>query len=310
MEYDKKKHWAMSPAPGVLSAVIVFGLLLVTCGQLRSNDPRPMQTFRTTDLQVDNVTALSNVTTFVNEAFAAPAGSVNNFDPWSGGTHTSRLEIDTTAATNPFNVTGLVAGNDGDLLYIWNGGGLNDVPITFTDEDSASLALNRFHLPLAGPYTINFQGGALFVYLGGFGWSLLQDDGGNVSPTQLTLVPVRPATLANGSTTPNYNPWGVGGLITPTVFQDTGAASTITGIVAPNNTTMSFTFGNDGATLVFTNISTTGTITITCNDGSSVNENQIRCSTSIVLTPYSSVTFIYDTTGTGGWRVKSLALSP
>jgi hypothetical protein len=306
---SKQEHWATSSIPGVVLAAILFVAISGTHACHSRQDVRPAA-FRTTDLIVDNATALGNATTLVNEAFAAPASSQNDFDPWSGGPHTSRLEVDTTAAASPFRITGLVAGNDGDLLYIWNGGGGADVPFTFTDSDLASSPLNRFHLPYAGPYTLNFQGGALFIYLGGFGWSLLQGDGGNLMPTQLTLTPTRPAALANGSTTNNYNPWGSGGLITPTVYQDTGAASTVTGLVAPNVGTTSFGGGNDGATLEFVNTSSTGTTTITCNDGGSLPENQVRCSASIVLTPFSSVGLIYDTTGSGGWRVKSLALSP
>lgn len=308
---SKQEHWATSSIPGVVLAAVLFVAITGTRACHSKQDIRPT-TFRTTDLIVDNSAALGNTTTLVNEAFAAPATSQDNFDPWSGGPHTSRVEIDTTATASPLQITGIVAGNDGDLLYVWNGGGGSgtNVPITFTDSDPASSPLNRFHLPYAGPFTINFQGGALFIYLGSFGWSLLQGDGGNLMPTQLTLQPVRPAALANGSTTDNYNPWGSGGLVTPTVYQDTGATSTITGIVGPNVNTMSFVDGNDGATLEFVNVSTTGTITITCNGPGSLNENQVRCSTSIVLTPLSSVGLIYDVAGTGGWRVKSLALSP
>lgn len=306
---SKQEHWAASSIPGVVLAAVLFVAISGTRACHQNQSVRPTA-FRATDLVVDNATALGNATTFVNEAFVAPTTSQNDFDPWSGGPHTSRVEIDTTATASPLRITGIVAGNDGDLLYVWNGGGNSNVSLTFTDSDPASSGLNRFHLPFAGPYTLNFQGGALFIYLGGFGWSLLQGDGGNLTPTQLTLVPMRPTALANGSTTNDYNPWGSGGLITPAIYQDTGLVSTITGIVAPHTGTLSFVDGNDGATLELVNVSATGTITITCNGGGSLNENQIRCSTSIVLTPFSSVGLIYDTTGTGGWRVKSLALSP
>ena len=219
------------------------------------------------------------------------------------------VEIDTTSAMAPFNITGIVAGNDGDLLYIWNGGGLDNVSFTFTDSDTASSALNRFHLPFGGPYMLGYQSGALFIYLGGFGWSLLHGDGGNVTPLQLALMPTRPTALANGSTNNNYNPWG-SSFRTPSVYQDTGATSTITGFTAPQAGGIGFPVGNDGAELNFVNISTTGTITITCNDGSSAAQNRVYCSTSIVLTPYSSMRLLYDTTVSGGWRVGGLALSP
>jgi hypothetical protein len=304
-----KKHWITSPAPGIVFAAVVLSLVLTLCARASRHDVHPAQTFRTTDLLVDNVTSLGNVATLVNEAFATPSGSVNNFDPWSGGTHTSRLEIDTTSAAAPFNITGIVAGNDGDLLYIWNGGGNNNVPFTFTNQDTGSSALNRFHLPFAGPYMLGYQSGALFIYLGGFGWSLLHGDGGNVMPIQLALMPTRPTALANGSTTNDYDPWG-STFRTPSVYQDTGAASTITGIAAPQAGGVGFAVGNDGTELNFVNISTTGTITITCNAAGSLAENRIYCSTSIVLTPYSSVRLLYDTTVSGGWRVGSLALSP
>lgn len=311
----KQEHWAIATIPSIVVAVAVVALAVFAANSSmhtgHRGDAVPPATFRTTDLLVDNTSALGNVVTLSNEAFAAPTGSVNDLDPWSGGTHTSRLEIDTTAAGSSFDVTGIVAGTEGDLLYVWNGGGGNaDTAITFTNADPSSSANNRFQLPHAGPYTLRFQDGALFIYLGGFGWSLLQGDGGgNVTPIQLSLSPVRPTALVNGSTTNNYNPWGAN-VITPTVYQDTGATSTISGIVAPNAGTVSFAQGNDGATLAFVNISPTGTITMMCNAAGSLPENRIACATSIVLTPYSSVELIYDNSSSGIWRVRSLALSP
>lgn len=306
---SKQEHWAASSIPSVVMAAVLITAISGTHACHKS-DVGPTA-FRTTDLVVDSTSSLGNVVTFANEVFASPTGSVDNFDPWSGGTHTSRLEIDTTASANPFNVTGIVAGTDGDLLYIWNGGGLNDVPITFTDRDPASLPLNRFHLPFSGPYMLGYQGGALFVYLGSFGWSLLHGDGGNVMPNQLTLPPTRPTALVNGSTNPDYDPWAGGAVRTPAVYQDTGATSTITGIAAPNTGTgKGFVEGNDGAELDFVNISTTGTITITCLDPLSLGENRIFCSSPIILTPFSSVRLLYDETASGGWRVGGIALSP
>ena len=64
------------------------------------------------------------------------ATELDNYDPWSGGPHTTRVEVDPTQAK--LLITGIVAGNDGDLLWLWNGGngGTNPNWITLPSQSA------------------------------------------------------------------------------------------------------------------------------------------------------------------------------
>lgn len=80
-------------------------------------------------------TAFSGSTSFPATTPAAIAANTNNYNPGTGTAF--RL-----SATAPFNVTGIVAGGDGQLMLLFNIGANQ---ITLTNEDAASTAANRFH---------------------------------------------------------------------------------------------------------------------------------------------------------------------
>lgn len=72
--------------------------------------------------------------------FVAAAGANNNVTPSAPTIATiNRLKVDTTAGA--CNFTGLVAGADGQLLWILNIGA-ND--LTLTNQSAGSTAANRF----------------------------------------------------------------------------------------------------------------------------------------------------------------------
>lgn len=72
--------------------------------------------------------------------YASPAGSQNNVDPGSGfPTNKSRLVV-TLAGNGTW--TGLVAGADGQLVYLTNADAADS--LTLTSQDAGSVAANRF----------------------------------------------------------------------------------------------------------------------------------------------------------------------
>jgi hypothetical protein len=84
------------------------------------------------------------------------AGASNNVDPGTIAT-LNRIRVDTTAGAASF--TGIVAGADGQLLWIVNTGA-ND--LTLTNNSGASSAGNRFSG--LGDITIPGGGSALIYY--------------------------------------------------------------------------------------------------------------------------------------------------
>lgn len=126
---------------------------------------------------------------------------------------------------------------------------------------------------------------------------------------ELSLEPgTYPSALAGGSSTANYNPWSSGD-VTSSVYQDVSGSgtATISGLVhaGPAN--------SQGRVVVFDNISTTHTITLTSNDVASAPANRFLLpnGSSVSIPPQGGVVLIQDTsvTGTGdfAWRVFGLA---
>lgn len=89
---------------------------------------------------------------------APPAGASNNVDPGPGSIGTiNRLRVNTAAGAASF--TGIVAGTDGQLLWILNTGA-ND--LTLVDNSGGSAAGNRFRG--VGVDIIIPSGGSALIY--------------------------------------------------------------------------------------------------------------------------------------------------
>lgn len=284
---------------GAFVATIALAVALFVGYELR-----PAATFRTTDLVVDH-----NINNSTETFIALGAGTFNNVDLWSGGAHTSRVEIDPSA--NSPTLTGIVAGSEGDLLLLWNGGfpgacntasvvGALCDEITLVNNSGSSLVNNRIWTANGKNLNIPNNDGVLLIYDGGFGWTVFGGATTTIRAQQLSLDPVAiPTALINGSTNDNYNPWGATS-VTSHVRQDTGATSTVTGLVAagaPNA---------DSRIVVFENISATGTITFAHNNGGSIPANRFLLpgGAPLLIGPLGSVTFIYDQT-VSMWRVQA-----
>ena len=250
-------------------------------------------TFHTADLIVDR--QISNST----EVFISlGAGQHDNVDLWAGGPHTSRVEIDPSA--NSPTLSGIVAGNEGDLLWLWNGGfpgacaqsivGSLCDEFALLNNSSSSSPNNRIWTADGKNLNVPNNDGVLLIYVGGFGWTVFGGATTSVRAQELSIDPsTTPAALGNGSTNDNYNPWAGTG-VTSYVKQDTGLTSTVTGLSAagaPNA---------EGRIVVFLNISTTGTITFTHDAGTSTPANRFLLpgAASLPIGPLGSVTFIYD----------------
>lgn len=97
-------------------------------------------------------------------AVAAAGGTVNNLNPGSGWPNSdsgARLIITPSATTT---YTGLIAGNDGELIFTWNnaaqGSGFN---LQFDFQNVGSTAANQFTLS-GSMLIIPPQSGSIFVY--------------------------------------------------------------------------------------------------------------------------------------------------
>lgn len=106
-------------------------------------------------------------------ATAPAAGTYNNYDPGSGWPNSdtgARLII---TPTGSIELTGLVAGKDGELVLIWNnaavGSGFN---MQFDNLNGGSLAANQFTISGAS-FILIPQGRTLAVYDGTLAlWSI------------------------------------------------------------------------------------------------------------------------------------------
>lgn len=238
-----------------------------------------------------------------NEDFISLGGATNNdVDLWSGGPHISRVEID--PSTPSTTISGIVAGSDGDMLWLWNGGG-QPTPdtITLLNDSSSSLADNRIWIADGKGLNIPNNDGVLLIYDGGFGWTIFGGATSSIRAQEFSLDPSVAATLTNGSTNNNYDPWGVAGVTTNSNVKLTVASSgtaTITGLIAagaPNS---------EGRLVMLTNVAA-GTVFVTDNDSGSSGDNRILLPNGqkiISLIQDQSVTLFYDI-ATNFWRVQS-----
>lgn len=240
------------------------------------------------------------------ETILTAGGTLHDWDPWQGGPHTTRVEIDLNQPTA--TIDGIVAGSDGDELLLWNGGGgSNPDWVTLVNQGSASSALNRLWIADGKLVNIPNNDGVLLVYDVGFGWTGFGAATSIVRAQQLSLDPAAiPAALASGSAVNNYNPWA--GLPMPTSYvqQDvTGSGTaTITGISAagaPNSS---------GRVVLWENISIAGSQTFVNGSGSSSGVNQILTpgGQSVTLPPGGSTWIVYDTT-IDSWRVTNATIA-
>lgn len=240
---------------------------------------------------------IAQLVTIQNETIVTGVGgTLNNWDPWASGPHTTRVEIDpNTAATT---ITGIVAGNDGDLLWLWNGGngGTNPNIVTLPSQSGSSSALNRFWIANGKLVNIPNNDGVLLIYDGAFGWTCFSCATSILRAQELsTEAPAIATALASGSSTNDYNPWSVAGIGTSSyVRQDVSGSgtATITGIVAagaPNS---------EGRIVIWNNISTAGSTAFLNASGSSAGPNEILTPGAATYTigPGASVFFIYDDT--------------
>lgn len=100
---------------------------------------------------------------FVSQAIAA--GATNNLAPagFPGTTAApiTRLDIDPSAGAS--NITGLLAGNDGQAVFIFNPDAVNS--LTLNNQNVGSAAANRFQG--SGDFVLVPQNGILIIYYAG-----------------------------------------------------------------------------------------------------------------------------------------------
>ena len=251
---------------------------------------------------------LAQLITIPNETILTAGGTLNNWDPWSAGPHTTRVEIDPNTATT--TITGIVAGNDGDLLWLWNGGngGTNPNWVTLVSQSGSSSALNRFWIADGKLVNIPNNDGVLLIYDGAFGWTCFQCATSILRAQELSMEPVAIApALASASSTNNYDPWTSAGVtMSSYVRQDVSGSgtATITGLIAagaPNS---------EGRLVVWNNISAAGSTAFLNASGSSAGPNEILTpgGGTFTIGPGGSVIFIYDTT-VEMWRLVAPAPS-
>jgi hypothetical protein len=120
---------------------------------LTSNGPTAAPTF-----QVPGAAGISTLGPYLS---VAPASGVsNNFNPGGAWPTIGRLDIDTTAGN--VELTGLVAGSDGQMVLIRNTGANN---LQLDDSNAGSAAANQF--ASNGNLVIFNKGRTLAVYYAG-----------------------------------------------------------------------------------------------------------------------------------------------
>lgn len=267
---------------------------------------RTQSTFRTQNLIVDNI--INNDTEVF---FSCSSSPLDNIDPWLGGAHNSRVEID--MAANHCTINGIIAGKEGDLLYLWNGGGGGSGasaqnPLTITLNNAASsIPVDDIYIANGKGLNIPNNDGVLLIYDGGFGWTVFGGATSSIRATEFDYeTAATPTALASGSSVNNYNPW-TGTTTSSFVKQNvTGSGTaTITGLTAagaPNS---------DGRVVVIKNVSGSGTIAFTCKDGASTPDDQIACpnGSTFSIAHDESVTLLYDDT-VNFYSVLSLGKAP
>lgn len=255
---------------------------------LAQGQPHTQSTFRTQNLVVDH--QITND----NETFFSCAGTpIDNVDLWGGGAHTSRVEIDMTATH--CTIKGIVAGNEGDVLWLWNGGGGTGIPFTVTLQNAASsIAVNDIYIANGKSLNIPNNDGVTLIYDGGFGWTVVGGATSTIRAAEFSYDPnAVPAALTSGSSYNDYDPWA-GGSVTSFVKQNvTGSGTaTLTGLVAavaPNS---------DGRVVVIKNTSGSGTIAFACKNGGSTPDDQFACpnGSAFSIAHDEAATLLYDDT--------------
>lgn len=239
---------------------------------LAKANPTPANTFRATNLIVDQL-----VTNDTETFFSCGSAALDNIDPWLGGPHNSRVEIDMTA--NHCTINGIVAGNEGDLLWLWNGGGggsgasaQNPLIVTINNAAS-SIPIDNIYVADGKNVSIPNNDGILLIYDGGFGWTGFGTATSSIRATEFSYeFAATPAALNSGSSYNNYNPWA-GTTTSSFVKLDVSGSgtATLTGLTAagaPNS---------DGRVVVIKNVSGSGTVAFTCQDGASIPDDQFQC---------------------------------
>ena len=252
---------------------------------------RTQSTFRTQNLIVDNI--INNDTEVFFSCNLTPLDSI---DPWLGGPHNSRVEIDMTA--NHCTINGIVAGKEGDLLYLWNGGGGGSgasaqTPLTITLNNAASgTFINNIWSADGKGLNIPNNDGVLLIYDGGFGWTVFGGATSTLRAQEFNYEgAATPTALASGSSYNNYDPWtGIAMSSFVKLGVSGSGTATLTGLRAagaPNS---------DGRQIVIKNVSGSGTIAFTCKDGASIPDDQFACpnGSAFSIRPDESVTWIYD----------------
>jgi len=245
-------------------------------------------------LAVPGSLSVASLFTLGAEDFITTGGTQDDLDLWGGGPHTPRVEIDLTGSTS-VTITGIVAGSEGDLLWLWNGGGASGNPdtVTLLNDNAGSSPLNRIWVADGKQVNIPNNDGVLLIYDGGFGWTVFGGATSIIRAQEFSFEPcATPPALSNGSTTNSYDPWTAAGVSTSSCVQQdvaAGGVATVTGIAAagaPNAI---------GRVVVFQNTSTSGTILIP-NAGDPINDDKILTpgGGTISLASQQSITLIYD----------------
>ncbi len=186
----------------------------------------------------------------------ATSGSVNNWDPTGGG-NLAGIFIVRDSPSAATTITGLVAGNSGQLIDIRNTSATAANTITITNEDGGSTAANRFTLANAASAEIMPGGSCTFRYSGTASrWEAIDN-----CQSTMTTIANSTITVTDTGTQNDYNPTGLGA--TTTILFNSGGTATINGLVG----------GQDGRLINICNL-TTNNVTLAAEAAGSTAANR------------------------------------
>ena len=199
----------------------------------------------------------------------ATSGSVNNWDPTNGSPgNLGGLSIARESPSAALTLTGLIAGNSGQVFVVRNTSTTASDTITLSNENSSSTAANRFTLGNAAATTIPAGGSCTLRYSGtATRWEPIDDCG----VSGMTALPNATVTTTDTGTQNDYTPTGFASA--SVLLLNPATALTITGLAG----------GQDGRIVYICTENSTVTITNEGAGSTAANRFNLPAGTSQTL---------------------------
>lgn len=262
-------------------------------GMFYTNSTQTMGFYNpTTRLQFNTAVMTGGLGQVWTAAIAPPqlTGTTNDYAPTGfSGTWSIRQDVGTGGAV----LTGIAGGVSGREILLINIATNPQFTLVLTNQDTRSVAANRFALPNSAPYVIPAGGAVHLRYDGSARWVIVAGTGDALPQTPQFITP---AVFAAGDVN-DYDPSdavsGVSGRIVPWWHVQGAVGTNLTGISATPAGKPAY---GSGARILLTNYASGLTIKHSSVLSSAGNRFNLPGGVDLVLPGFGSVEFIYDLT--------------